>query len=134
MTMARKNQSAISDEQIVAALLNSGSIQQAAEALQMAPRTIYDRMGTRDFRAVYSAARSDIIRQAVLTLNRNVSAAVNTITEIMNDSENTAAATRLQAAKLLLENASKFADRLEAEDSHTANMAESPFDFDMSKW
>ena len=131
--MARKNQTATSDEQIIAALMNSGTIQQAADTLQIAPRTIYDRMGTRDFRAAYSAAKSDLIRQAVLTLNRNVSAAVGTMTAIMNDTENPAAV-RLQAAKMILENAGKFADRLSEADRYTAEMAESPMGFNMDKW
>ena len=133
MARSRRNQSANSDEEIIAALLNNGSIQQAAEALQIAPRTIYDRMGTRDFRAAYSAAKSDIIRAAVLTLNRNVSAAVGTITGIMNDTE-AAPAVRLQAAKLILEHAGKFADRLTAADAYTAEQAEPACSFNMDKW
>lgn len=129
----KQNQNATSDEEIIAALMNSATIQQAAEALKMAPRTIYDRMGTRDFRAAYSAAKSDLIRQATLTLNRNVSAAVGTITAVMNDAENPAAI-RLQAAKMILENAGKFADRLSAADRYTAEQAEPAMSFDMSKW
>ena len=73
----RKNSTAVSDEEIIAALLSSGSIQEAAQAVGIAPRTIYDRMGTRDFRAVYSAAKSDIIRQAVFSMCGNIAAAVN---------------------------------------------------------
>lgn len=131
--MARKNQTATSDEEIIAALMANGSIQQAAAALQLAPRTIYDRMGTRDFKAAYNAAKGDLIRQAVLNLNRNVSAAVETMQEIMNDSENPPAV-RLQAAKMILENAGKFADRLADSDTATANFAEPAFSLDLNKW
>lgn len=131
--MARRNQTATSDEEIIAALMNSGSIQQAAEALQIAPRTIYDRMGTRDFKAAYSAVKADVIRQAVLTLQRNVSAAVATIVSVMNDEE-TNSATRLQAAKLLLENAGKFTDRLDEADFYTAQQAEPACSFNIDKW
>ena len=119
----KKNQTAVSDEEIVAALLNSGSIQQAAEAAGIAPRTIYDRMGTRDFRAVYSAAKSDVIRQAVFSMCGNIATAVNVIIGIMNNEENPAG-TRLSAAKLLLDNAGKFTDRLSEADKTTAEMAE----------
>ena len=129
----RQNQTATSDEEIIAALMGNATIQQAAKALQMAPRTIYDRMGTREFRAAYSAAKSDLIRQATQTLQCSVSAAVATITGIMNDAE-TPAATRLQAAKLILENAGKFADRLSEADRYTAEQAEPALSFDMSKW
>ena len=119
----KKNQTAVSDEEIVAALLSSGSILEAAQAAGIAPRTIYDRMGTREFRAVYSAAKSDIIRQAVFSMCGNIAAAVNVIIGIMNNEENPAG-TRLSAAKLLLDNAGKFTDRLSEADKTTAEMAE----------
>lgn len=128
----KKNQTAVSDEEIIAALLSSGSIQEAAQAVGIAPRTIYDRMGTRDFRAVYSAAKSDIIRQAVFSMCGNIAAAVNVIIGIMNNEENPAG-TRLSAAKLLLDNAGKFTDRLSEADKTTAEMAEPAIGFDMNK-
>lgn len=131
--MARKNQTAVSDEEIIAALLNSGSIQQAAGLTGISARSIYDRMGTRDFKAAYSAAKADIVRAAVLTLNRSLSAAVEVVAGIMND-ENNSAGTRLQAAKMILENAAKFSDRLAAEDKATADWAEPPLSFDLAKW
>lgn len=131
--MARKNQTAVSDEEIIAALLNSGSIQQAAALTGISARSIYDRMGTRDFKAAYSAAKADIVRAAVLTLNRSLSAAVEVVAGIMND-ENNSAGTRLQAAKMILENAAKFSDRLAAEDKATADWAEPPLSFDLAKW
>ena len=74
MAESRKNQTAVSDEEIIAALLNSGSITKAAELTGIAPRTIYDRMGYREFKAAYSAAKADIVRQAVLTMSRNLTA------------------------------------------------------------
>ena len=129
----KKNQTAVSDEEIIAALLQSGSIAQAAELTGIGQRTIYDRMGTRDFKAAYSAAKSDIVRAAVLTMNRSLSAAVEVVTGIMND-ENNNAGTRLQAAKMIIENAAKFSDRIAAEDKATAEWAEPALSFDMSKW
>lgn len=129
----KKNQTAVSDEEIIAALLQSGSIAQAAELTGIGQRTIYDRMGTRDFKAAYSAAKSDIVRAAVLSLNRSLAAAVEVVTGIMND-EGNSAGTRLQAAKMIIENAAKFSDRLAAEDKATAEWAEPALSFDMSKW
>ena len=129
----RKNRTAVSDEEIIAALLNSGSIAQAAEMTGIAPRTIYDRMGYREFKAAYSAAKADIMRQAVLTMNRNLSAAVDTVTEIMNDADNPAA-TRLQAAKLIFENAARFTDRLTEADIYVADQATSLTDANPAKW
>lgn len=129
----KKNQTAISDEQIIAALLSSGSISEAAAQTGLSARAIYDRMGYREFKAAYSAAKADIVRQAVLSLNRNLSAAVDVVMEIMSDEENPAA-TRLQAAKMIIENAGKFADRLSAADKYTADQAQSPLDMDINKW
>ena len=130
---SRKNKCAVSDEEIIAALLGSGSIAQAAAVTGIAPRTIYDRMGTREFKAAYSAAKADIVRQAVLNMNRNLSAAVDVVTGIMND-EGNPAATRLQAAKMIIENAAKFTDRLTAADEYTADKATDPMGFDIAKW
>jgi hypothetical protein len=130
---ARKNQTAVSDEQIIAALLGSGSIAKAAEATGIAPRTIYDRMGTREFKAAYSAAKSDLVRRAVLDMSRSLSAAVEVVTGIMNDDGNPASI-RLQAAKMVIENAAKFTDRLDKADATTADAATGPFGFDPAKW
>ena len=126
---SKKNQTAVSDEEIIAALLQSGSIAQAAELTGIATRTIYDRMGTRDFKAAYSAAKSDLVRAAVLTMNRSLSAAVEVVTGIMNDEKNNAGI-RLQAAKLLIENAAKFTDRLSEADKTTAAWAAPALSFD----
>ena len=114
-----KNNTAVSDEEIIVALLNSGSIVQAAEQTGIATRTLYNRMNSRDFKAAYSAARSDIVRAATLDMNKALSEAVRVITDIMKD-DKASAGTRLQAAKLLIENAAKFADRLAAADQQTA--------------
>ena len=130
---SKKNQTAVSDEEIIAALLQSGSIAQAAELTGISARSIYDRMGTRDFKAAYSAAKSDIVRAAVLTMNRSLSAAVEVVTGIMNDDSNNAG-TRLQAAKMIIDNAEKFSDRMETEDRATAEWAKPALSFDMSKW
>jgi hypothetical protein len=129
----KKNRTAISDEEIIAALISCGSISEAAAHLNMAPRTIYDRMGYREFKAAYSAAKADIVRQAVLTMGRNLAGAVDVVTEIMNDDGNPAA-TRLQAAKLIIDSAAKFTDRIAKAEEYTAEKAADPNDFDPAKW
>lgn len=128
----RRNETAVPDEQIIAALISNSSIQAAAEACGISPRTIYDRMGYRDFKAMYSAARADIVRGAVMSMNSRLTEATETIFNIMNDTGNPPA-TRLAAARVMLENAAKFMDRLTIADTMAGNYHNSPFSFDPDK-
>lgn len=120
--MAREK--TISDEQIIAALLANGTIQAAAEAVGLSPRTIYDRMNGGDFQALYKAAKADLIRAAVFNLNNQVQAAINTVIDVMQD-ENNNPAIRLQAAQTILNNAGKFAQRLQTDETRVTMQLES---------
>ena len=51
--MASK-QTALSDEQIIAAILTGGTFTGAAKALNVSTRTLYDRMASKDFKALYA--------------------------------------------------------------------------------
>ena len=110
MTKTRTN------EEIIAALLQHGTVKDAATAIGISPRALYDRMKQRDFRAEYADARTEITRAAVSAINDKLSAAIDTIAEVMTDKESPAG-TRLQAAKLILENAGKFTERLDSEEA-----------------
>ena len=107
---------AISDEQIVAALLHSGTIKAAAGAVGMSERALYDRMNAGEFQSLYKAAKADLIRAAVLNLNRQLQAAIDTVVEVMQDPDNNAAV-RLQAAQTILNNAGKFSQRLQVDET-----------------
>lgn len=123
--------SAVSDEEIIAALMQTGTIRAAAAAAGIAERTIYDRMKNRAFRSAYMEAKTDIIRAAVFTINNKLSEAVETVSEIMKDPE-TNNAVRLQAANIIINNAAKFADRLHREEYDNREEAKNPLDFDFS--
>lgn len=112
--MARER--AISDEQIIAALLDHGTIRAAAQAAGISERTLYDRMNRGEFQALYKSAKADLIRAAVLNINRQLQAAIDTVVEVMQDPENNAAV-RLQAAQTILNNAGKFAQRLQVDET-----------------
>ena len=127
--MAKTNTKAISNEEIIAALLQHGTIKDAAAAAGTTPRTIYDRMNDREFRAEYMEAKNDIIRKAVFTINEKLSAAIDAGAEIMTDKDNNPAV-RLQAAQTILNNAGKFAERLTHDEYQSRNEGKSPFDFD----
>lgn len=120
--MAREKKA--TDEQIIAALLSTGTIQAAAAAVGLSPRTLYDRMNSGDFQALYKAAKADLIRAAVFNINNQVQAAINTVIEIMQDSGNNPAI-RLQAAQTILNNAGKFAQRLQTDETSVTMQLES---------
>ena len=105
------NNTAISNEEVIAALLQHGTIREAAEVLKITPRTIYDRMNDPEFRAEYTEAKNDILRSAAYVVNRKLAEAINTVAEIMEDKE-VNPAVRLQAAQTIFANAEKFASRL----------------------
>lgn len=107
---------AISDEQIIAALLDHGTIRAAAQAAGISERTLYDRMSKGEFQALYKSAKTDLVRAAVLNINRQLQAAIDTVVEVMQDPDNNAAV-RLQAAQTILNNAGKFAQRLQLDET-----------------
>lgn len=125
-----KNIKAVSDEEIIAALIQNGTIRAAAGAAGISERTIYDRMKDKDFRAMYTAAKTDIIRAAVFNINSKLSAAVDTVSEIMQD-EGANFVVRLQAAQVIINNAAKFAQRLQNEERNSREEAKGLFDFDL---
>lgn len=118
-----KNETAISNEEIIAALLNSGTIKAAAASVGLSERAMYDRMSDHEFKGQYLEAKADILRAAVCNINESLNGAIETIAEIMNNEKNNPAI-RLQAAQTLLNNAAKFSRRLtEAEaliDNHNS--------------
>lgn len=125
----RKNTAAISDEQIIAALLSNGTLKAAAAAVGISERTIYDRMNDGAFKALYKAAKADLIRSAVFHINGQLQEAIDTVVEIMNNKDANPAI-RLQAAQTILNNAGKFAQRLQKdENSVSMQLEENEFSF-----
>lgn len=124
------NTKAVSNEQIIAALLQHGTVKEAAAAAGTTPRTIYDRMNDRAFRSEYMEAKNGIIRRAVFSINEKLSAAIEAVAEIMTDKD-IAPAVRLQAAQTIINNAGKFADRLSRDEYQSRTEAKSIYDFDL---
>lgn len=122
--MARSKQAAVSDEQIIAALLSNGTVKAAADAVGLSERAVYARMISGEFKALYASAKSDLIRTAVLDINSQVTAAIRTIVEVMSDPKNNAAI-RLQAAQTILNNAGKYSERLQASETMVSGQIES---------
>lgn len=112
---------ATSNEEIIAALLQHGTIKEAAEAIGITPRTIYDRMKSHDFMADYAAAKSDILRSAVINVSGKLSQAFEEVNGIMTD-KGINPAIRLQAAQTIINSASKLTAQMStADDDYTKN-------------
>lgn len=124
--MSNSKSQVASDEKIIAALLQFGTIKEAADNAGTTTAFIYERMKVPEFIALYRGAKNDIVRAAVFNINKQLGAAVDTVAEIMQD-KTVNPATRLQAAQTLLNNASKFASRLagdEWQQTQTSNIYE----------
>lgn len=119
----------ISNEAIINALIQCGTVREAAESIGCKPRTIYNRMNNdNEFIEEYNAAKKDITRKAVASFNNKISLAIDEIFSIMTD-KSVNAAIRLQAAQTILNNAGKFADRLERVDAAMQKDDETPIIF-----
>ena len=121
--MTRKKQTGISDEEIIAALISTGTIREAARTAGISERALYERMKSGDFQALYKSAKADTIRAAVNALNGRIQAAIDTIAEIM-EARDVNPATRLQAAQTILNHAGRFADRLQEAEARTIQQQE----------
>lgn len=111
----------VTDEQLVAALLQHGTIQATASALNVAPRTIYDRMRSYDFRILYDETRTDILRNAATAFEAKLSDAIETISEIMKDKD-APHSSRLQASLAIIQCAEKFVDRLRTDEAEVRKL------------
>lgn len=97
----------VSNEIIIAALLSKGTIKEAAAEIGITTRTVYDRMKKIDFVAEYTAAKNNIISNAVVATNSRLNKAFETTEAIMTDEE-VNPAIRLQAAQTIITNSCKF--------------------------
>lgn len=114
----------ISDEVIISALISNGTIKAAANAVGISERSIYDRMSSGEFKALYKSAKADVVRKAIFELNNQIGAAVETVVSIMKDNEINPAI-RLQAAQTILSNANKFSERLNIDENRIVAQKES---------
>lgn len=129
--MAKQKQTAVTDEEIIAALIASGTIAEAASKVGLSTRTIYDRMACKDFKALYHGAKTDIVRGAVFKINSKLTEAIETVSELMTDKE-VNPAIRLQAAQTIITNAAKFSERLQGEEyQNIENNIKSVFDIEL---
>ena len=93
-------------EEAIAALLSHRSIDDAAQAIHIAPRTLLRWLQMVEFNAAYRKARRAAFSQSIARLQQGSSAAVTTLLKIMLD-VNAPASTRVRAADSVLDHAAK---------------------------
>ena len=99
----------INDQQILAALIASGSIRAAAKSAGVAESTIRNRMADPDFRAKYDAMRGELLQEAAQGLTARLESATATMAEIMEDGQNPASV-RVSAADAVLRHALRYVE------------------------
>ena len=93
-------------EAAIVALLSHRSIEDAARAVGVAPKTILRWLKEPDFDAAYRQARRDAFSQSVARLQQASGAAVSTLLKLMVDT-NTPASTRARCADSVLSHTAK---------------------------
>lgn len=99
----------LADEQIIAALIECGSITDTAAKLGCNRKTLYARMAKQQFKELYSQFKSDMIRSAAARLQSATNTAIDTLYDVMTD-ESVAKQTRVYCAVSVLQYAMKFTE------------------------
>jgi hypothetical protein len=85
-------------EEAIAALLSHRSIEDAAQAINVAPRTLLRWLQVPEFRAAYLKARREAVGQSIARMQQATGAAAITVLKLMTD-PNVPAAVKLRAAE-----------------------------------
>ena len=99
----------LTDEAIIAALVQTGTIKEAAKRLHCVPRTIYERMKSPEFKDKYNQAKAELVKAATAKLQGLLAGAIDTLVEIKNDKE-AAKQTRANCAVAILQYGAKFTE------------------------
>ena len=102
-------------EEAIAALLSHRSIEDAAQAINVAPRTLLRWLQVPEFRDAYLKARREAVGQSIARMQQATGAATITTLKLMTD-PNIPAAVRLRAAECVFAHAIKG---IELEDIET---------------
>jgi RES domain-containing protein len=89
-------------ETAISALLTAPSVPEAAKMVGVGERTLWRWMRLPGFKEAYQAARRELVRHAIVTVQGVMSQAVKTLVEIMENSDSPASA-RVSSAKTILE-------------------------------
>jgi transposase-like protein len=93
-------------EQAIAALLSSRSVEEAAKSIDLSPSTLLRWLAIAEFRGRYLDARRHAVHQAVARLQQDTGVASVAILKLMTD-PSVPAAVRLRAAEVFLNTPSR---------------------------
>lgn len=100
------------DERIIQAIANNGSIRAASRELKCSPATIYTRMKQDGFKEKVDAVRDSALHEASAQLSGSMTDAIKVLVDIMNDKD-TAPQTRANAAAQILSYALRYSETAE---------------------
>jgi uncharacterized membrane protein len=98
------------DEKLIAALLSTTTVRAAAAACGMGETKVYTRLRDPAFKEKYDAARRELLNRNAAALQGQVSAAIDAMSEIVNDPEATQQV-RLNAAEAIIRNSLKLTEQ-----------------------
>ena len=97
------------NEQILAALVATGSVRAAAKAVGVSENTIRTRLNDPNFRAEYEKAKSEILTEACDALAARLTLAVDVLCEVL-DSDATPATVKVSAADSILRQGLRYVE------------------------
>lgn len=97
------------DEAILAALISCGSIRKAAKIAGVAESTVRKRLNDETFRERYEQAKDGILSEACDALSARLTLAIDTLSEVLADTEN-AASVRVSAADAMLRHGLRYVE------------------------
>lgn len=104
----------ISDEKLLAALLAAPTISAAAAAAGCGERTVYARLKSPEFARKLEDMRRKSLETARNALLSRLTAAVDTMADVMENAENSPS-TRLQAARMLIDSTLRVVETVDIE-------------------
>lgn len=98
------------NEVVIAALLQSPTVAEAARSCGLSHTQVYARLNDPTFKAQYDAAKQEVIQQAITYVQSVTAAAIKRLHDIMLDPE-TAPQIQVNAAESILRNCIKLTEQ-----------------------
>ena len=97
----------LKDEKILSALISCGSIREASKVAKVSPSTIRNKLQDTEFKQRYQEAKDHILTEVCDTMTARLTTAVDTLYNVMQDSE-TPSSVRISAADSILRHSLRY--------------------------